>query len=147
MIIEEFKTDRAWKYFWGKYVKGVDLSVHCARCLLGEYESAFNAGTKHLQDLQLKKKSKVFYMCGVSSPFVWEQNFHLAVIESAGDVVDIERNGVMVRIRDAKELPINFDFDKCQYRMKHNKSFGTCRNWQFATIYGNLFSTERGDSE
>lgn len=143
MIIKEFKTDREWKYLWGKYVAGVDLSVHCARCLLGEYEQAFNAGTKRLHDLQLKKKSNVFYICGVSSPFVWEQNFHLAIIESAGDVVDVERNGVRVVIADAKELPIEFSMENCTDYRKRFPRFGTCRNWQFATLYGGLFDEEK----
>lgn len=140
MIIEEFKTDREWKYLWGKYVTGVDKSVHCAKCLLGEYEAAFNAGTKQLQNLQLEDKSKVFYICGVSSPFVWEENFHLAVIESAGDVVDVERNGVRVKIADAKELPIDFSIEECTDYRKRFARFGTCRNWQFATIYENMFN-------
>lgn len=139
MIIKEFKTDREWKYLWGKYVTGVDLSVHCARCLLGEYESAFNAGTKQLHNLQLKKKSNVFYICGVSSPFVWEQNFHLAVIESVGDVVEVERNGVRITIADARELPIDFSLEECKDYRKWNSRFGTCRNWQFATLYQYLF--------
>ena len=139
MIIEEFKTDASWKYFWGKYVTGVDLSVHCARCLLGEYESAFGAGTKRLHNLQLKPKSKVFYMCGVSSPFVWEKNFHLAVMESKGGVVEVERNGVRVKIVDAKELPIVFNADECTDYRKRFPRYATCRNWQFATLYRHLF--------
>lgn len=139
MIIKEFKTSRSWKYLWGKYVTGVDLSVHCARCLLGDYEPAFGAGTKQLHDLQLQKKSNVFYLCGVSSPFVWEQNFHLAVIESKGDVVEVERNGVRVTIADAKELPIDFRAEECADYRKRFPRYATCRNWQFATLYGSLF--------
>lgn len=139
MIIEEFKTDREWMYLWGKYVTGVDLNVHCARCLLGSYESAFNKGVKRLQNVPLKKESNVFYICGVSTPFIWAQNFHLALIESEGDVVDITRNGVHVRVKDAKELPINFRFDECEDNRKYVRQYGTCRNWQFATIYQSMF--------
>lgn len=138
MIVEQFKTDRRWMYFWGKYVRGVDLSVHCARCLLGDYEPAFKAATKSLENVPLRSGEKVFYLCGVSTPYVWAENFHLAVIESIGDVVEVQRHGVYVKIRDAMELPINFDYSECTDSRKSIASYGTCRNWQFATIYGDL---------
>ncbi len=41
------------RYLWLKSVTGVDLSVHCAKCLLGEYDERISNTITELRDLAL----------------------------------------------------------------------------------------------
>lgn len=63
--IEYFYTDRMYKYLWLKYVTGTNLSVHCARCLLGEYEERIKAYMRSIYNLELRD-APVYYLCGVA---------------------------------------------------------------------------------
>ena len=44
-----------------------------------------------------------------------------------------------LEIENAEELPIIFNIAECNHDKKNKKEFATCRNWQFAYIYKNLF--------
>ena len=129
--IREINVDGAFRYLWLKHVTGVDLSVHCARCLLGEYDNRISADTRHASGLVLPN-APFHYLCGVSSPYVWARNFHLAFREKEGYIVEVARHGIRIVIEDAEEVPFGeSDIDPLD-PYAHLKAYRTCRNWQFA---------------
>lgn len=131
--IEKIEVYGRFRYLWLKYVKGVDLSVHCAKCLLGTYSKKIK-NTMALGDgiLLNEDKSPYYYLCGVTVPYVWKNNFHLAFKEEDGSYIDIDRNGIRIKIKNAKEIPItDKDIDPLDPNAK-KKEYSTCRNWQFA---------------
>lgn len=140
IIIKRIKTNRNWMYFWGKYVDNVDLSKHCAKSLIGIYTTKFGRGFKLIENIVLDEaNSKVFYICGVSKPYVWEQNFHLALMYEKGSKVELEYNGVYINAENCKVLPIDFKEEECDNELKFKREFGTCRNWQFSYLYQDFF--------
>ena len=128
--IKQLTVSKPFKYLWLKHITGIDLNVHCAKCLKGEYISDVNNKITSLKDLPLQ--NGVYYLCGVSLPFVWVNNFHLAFEYSEGDVVRYSNNGIEIIIENAVSLPISEKFiDETNNKAKY-KSYNTCRNWQFA---------------
>lgn len=141
IIIKKFESKRQWLYLWGKYVTGVNLEVHCAKSILGYYSKKIDKNLASINDLKLNEyNSNIFYLCGVSRPYKWLENFHLAIRYKEGNNITISRNGLYLEIENAEELPIIFDIDKCNHKNKYNKNFATCRNWQFANIYKDLIN-------
>lgn len=49
-----------------------------------------------------------------------------------------------VKINGISPAPFDFNLDKCTDRRKYMRSYGTCRNWQFATLYGHIFDVTGG---
>lgn len=127
MILRKYVVHGSFEYVWLKTVVGVDLSQHCTKCLIGEFNKVFWKDPKELHDLVLP--DKIHYMCGLSKGFAWSNNFHLAFRPKAGQTVQVNEMGIEVVIEDAERLPIN-----AKYIIKRtgNKAFDTCRNWQFA---------------
>ena len=140
IIIKKLENNRNWMYLWGKYVTGVNLGFHCAKSLEGYYSKKIYKDKASESDIKLDEyNSNIFYLCGVSKPYKWNENFHLALRYKEGNNIVINRNGLYLEIENAEELPIIFDINKCNHKNKHNKNFATCRNWQFANIYKDLF--------
>ena len=134
--LELFKTTENFRYLWLKYVTGFDLSVHCAKCLVGQYSQYFKIGgvqTRSAIGLRLfESYARYYYLCGVTTPFRWEDNLHLAFEYEKGSQVVYWDGKTEIVIRDArridiKELP-SYDLDP------HGKlaEYHTCRNWRFA---------------
>lgn len=143
IVIKEMKTKRNWMYLWGKYVNGVDLENHCAKCLLGKYSKKINKDTKEVKNLVLDEgSSKIFYLCGVTKPYVWEDNFHLALRYKEGCNIKINKKSIYLELENAEELPIDFDINNCEHEKKTKKEYSTCRNWQFAYLYKNMIEKE-----
>lgn len=140
MVIESLKVEKPFKYLWLKTVKGVNLTEHCARCLIGEYDKRINPYTKHFENIPLE--NSVYYLCGVSAPYVWENNFHLAFRPCKGGKIVYENNGVRVVINDAER--IEFDENDIDSSLVKSRitSFKTCRNWQFANKFVKVMSNE-----
>ena len=116
------------RYFWLKNVRGVDLSQHCAKCLVGSFDGRISSRGNVFSNIELT--GGLYYLCGVSYPYVWSNNFHLAFMEKKGSKIDISRNGVSCQINDAVELPIVPS--KIMRINSLDPHFSTCRNWQFA---------------
>ena len=139
IIIKKMKTERNWMYLWGKYVNGVNLEKHCARSLLGKYSKKIKKYTKDIENLILdESRSEIFYLCGVTKPYVWKDNFHLALKYKEGCNIKINRNNIYLEIENAEELPINFDINNCEHENKTKEEYSTCRNWQFAFLYKDM---------
>ena len=136
VIIEHIGITAPFRYLWLKYVRGVDLNVHCADCLLGDYSELVSPelGLEE-HDLTLDEyQGEIFYLCGVSKPYNWDRNFHLAFRHAPGEKFTCEEHGVSVTIANAQRI----DFETFDARNKAkgpNRSklvFNTCRNWIFA---------------
>lgn len=127
------------KYLWLKYVAGVDLNVHCARCLVGWYSKRIQPDLQDRSDIVLDEhQTEYFYLCGVSSPYRWERNFHLAFRYKAGNTLRIMENGIEIVIEDAERIQI-VKLDKYDHPKGSIGAYNTCRNWQFANMIASEF--------
>lgn len=144
MRIDVFRTTETYQYLWLKYVTGFNLEVHCARCLLGNYSKrvgvdALNSGNMQMVELD-EFPYKYIYLCGVTSPYRWERNLHIALEPCKGSKVVINECGVYAEISDAKRIEIQSQ--SVYYHPKGaSKEFNTCRNWRFAYQQVNNFNT------
>ena len=130
ITVKELTVTKPFKYLWLKNVTGIDLSVHCAKCLKGEYNNDISNKIKTLSDLNLE--NGIYYLCGVSLPYVWHNNFHLAFEYSQGGTIDYCNNGIHIIIENAIALPISTEYIDWGNPKANSKAYNTCRNWQFA---------------
>lgn len=137
--ILHIEQNRLFKYLWLKYVTGVNLNVHCARCLEGFYskEVSPNLGVKKHISLD-EHEASYFYLCGVSSPYKWENNYHLAFRYKEGERVEVNENGIYIVIEDAERIPI-VKQDFYVHPKGSFREYNTCRNWQFANMIAGEF--------
>lgn len=133
MKIVSLDVSAQFRYLWLKTVTDVDLSQHCANCLIGEYNSVISTKTKHLDNVELP--DAIHYLCGVAFPWKWDNNFHLAFIPSKGNTVVYESNGIRIEIQDAVQLPISTEYVNVNHPKAKFKTYATCRNWQFAHYF------------
>lgn len=120
-------TTRRFRYMWCKSVLGFNPSVHCARCLRGEYHPDLSPDGMRAGDIQTIElgEAEIYYLCGVSSS--WELNLHLPVQKAPGAPgFQIEQPGVTVTVSGGVvRLPIPAVMPDVP------REFGTCRNWLF----------------
>lgn len=133
MVIEYLKTYALFKYLWLKSVEDVDLTVHCAKCIIGKYDNRIKPNIGALNNITLE--NGIYYLCGVAAPFVWEKNFHLAFKYSYGDILEYANNGIAVKILNAKKIDFSSNDIDDSLPQSKLKSFYSCRNWQFANLY------------
>ncbi|MBE6434827.1 MAG: hypothetical protein E7030_01305 [Akkermansiaceae bacterium] len=103
VTIRTLKVSAPFSYLWLKHVTGVNLAVHCAHCLLGEYDPRIKANLTEVANITLPY-APYHYLCGVSRPYVWNRNFHLAFREKEGSLLTIQRNGIYIEIENAEEV-------------------------------------------
>lgn len=140
MNIRKIKITKPFKYLWLKKIVGVDLSVHCAKSLLGEYSKALTNRTKEAENIELD--GDIYYLCGVSLPYVWENNFHLAFRWKENSVLQFSDKGIDIEIDGAERIEFSQkDVDNSLPQSK-KKEFYTCRNWQFACLAKREIFTE-----
>lgn len=130
IYLKTLNVNAPFRYLWLKRVIGVDLNQHCARCLLGKYVENISPRTPHHPEIELE--DGVYYLCGVSLPYVWEKNFHLAFCYSEGSRIEYESNGISVVIENAERMPILESSIDESHPKAGKKEFRSCRNWQFA---------------
>jgi hypothetical protein len=66
--ILHIEQTRKFRYLWLKYITGVSLDRHCARCLRGYYSDQVSPRVLSRTDILLDEyQAKYFYLCGVSS--------------------------------------------------------------------------------
>ena len=129
--IRIFSTKVKFRYFWAKYVDGFNLNVHCARCLLGHYSKKV-APDKSLINVALDEHaSRYYYICGVTTPYVWANNFHLAFEFAPNEILEYYDDNTHIAIENARQIPI-VKRDYRDAKFGNNNSYNTCRNWQFA---------------
>lgn len=131
--IVNFTAKRDYKFLWLKYVTGVNLAVHCAKCLNGHYDQRFKAHLESLSDVTLED-CRLYYLCGVAADRKWAHNLHIAFTPAAGQVIDIDDGFCKIRIENARRLDISPDYIDRSLPQHRIKEFATCRNWQFANM-------------
>jgi hypothetical protein len=121
---------------WLKYVRGVDLDVHCINSLIGERQSGISlTADQQVLDLTEWAPPIAFYLCGVSVPYDWTRNAHLAFVAAEGESWEGEAavRGLYVELQDAAPV---FGWGPQSIDESHPQAqtylFKTCRNWQFA---------------
>lgn len=131
-----FIRTAAFKYLWLKYVTGVSLSIHCAGCLKGSYTQKLNRDLEAAEKLVFDEfDANILYFCGVSRPYKWENNFHLALQFSEGESISVDRHGLKFEVKNAIEIEITTSAMKEVNHPKIiEKPYSTCRNWQFANF-------------
>jgi hypothetical protein len=136
ITIRRMQVTDSFKYLWLKGVNDVDLSQHCARCLIGQYSKVISKDKEVLVNVDIDvPKSSAYYLCGVTEPFRYRDNFHLAFKEKQGEMLTINRNGIELEMENAAEIPFSIkDVDK-SLREASDRYFITCRNWQFANKF------------
>jgi hypothetical protein len=120
------------RYFWLKTVRSFNPSVHCARCLVGDYHAQVKPDLVSGQEITLDYvEGTVLYLCGVSTPYRWANNLHLPMQVDAGVSFFLDAyTGDRVVMKGARFLP--FDERAARQRFPHLGShFLTCRNFQF----------------
>lgn len=133
IVVEKIKVSSSFKYLWLKYVNNVNLDVHCAKSLIGEYSKKITTKQGEFYNIALDESDyKAIYLCGVSYPYVWENNFHLAFKYSEGKTLYYNSNGIEIILKNAVRLPIDIKYVDFSHPKAKFKSYHTCRNWQFA---------------
>lgn len=130
------QINERFRYLWFKYISGVDLNQHCAKTFIGEYSKLIKPQTTETSIIFDEFEGyQIFYLCGVHATFDWNKNFHLAMIAASDETFEVDELGIKMTVSGAKRIPITTD---AMYQVSHpkigNKSFNTCRNWQFANI-------------
>ncbi len=120
------------KYFWMKRVTGFNPEVHCARCLRGDYENIVGSRMAANAPQRLNAApGEVFYLCGVSTPYRWEKNAHLAFLAERNSTATLDLyTGDRVIITNARAIPFTDEAARYQYPDK-GAAYLTCRNFQF----------------
>lgn len=137
-IIRSLKVKGHFRFLWLKSVTGVSLSVHCAGCLKGTYDSRINPTVSYVEDLE-PVEAKAYYLCGVSKPYKWSKNLHVAFVYAEDESFEVKENGIVMMVDNARRIQIT---DEAMNRSasKHlgNAQYNTCRNWQFAHMFSEL---------
>lgn len=140
MKIKKLKIKNKMRYIWLKSVEDVDLTNHCAKSLVGQYSKQFNSSTYEYNNIQLTfSKSGIYYLCGVSMPFLYSSNIHLAFKEKNGSNISINNDHITCEIEDAEILPIDPKYIDINSKYSNKKSYNTCRNWIFANYAKSTF--------
>lgn len=127
-----------WRYLWGKTVRGFNPAVHCARCLVGDYLAEVSPSMPANAPIELAfPEGTIVYICGVSTPYRWANNLHLAVRVRAGRQTYAQTyNGDALEIEGAEPVPFDDRRARALYPGR-SAAFLTCRNFQFgAHVYG-----------
>jgi hypothetical protein len=129
------EIESPFRFVWLKYVTGVDLSVHCAKSLLGRYDTRI--GPKAAGDYELDESpAGVIYLCGVAKPYRWSANVHAAWAVDPDAFFSFETNGISGVVEGGRQLVIPRPVPRPALAHGEARAYFTCRNWQFAARYG-----------
>jgi hypothetical protein len=131
-IISNEARFKGFRYFWLKRVTGFDPALHCARCLKGSYFSEVGTTMPVNRGVHIEADpGEVLYLCGVSAPYRWENNFHLALVVQPGAATRTKTyTSDIVSVLDADFL----SFDDAEARRRFpalSEAYLSCRNFQF----------------
>ena len=135
ITIKTLSVTKPFRYLWLKSVEGVNLDVHCAKSLIGQYDKRIGNTVIEVHDVYLTQN--VYYLCGVSMPYKWANNFHLAFRHKPGVILKYEDNGISVTIQNAERIEFSENDVDWSLPQAKKREYHTCRNWQFANWYKN----------
>ncbi|MFE2346059.1 hypothetical protein [Kitasatospora cineracea] len=124
---------RQYRHLWLKYITGADLSRHCAVSLHGRYSRAVDETiTTVTVDLNEFPHAIAWYLCGVTKPYRWEDNPHLALEAAPGHTQTLAVQDLTVHLDGVRPIPITNEHIPNDDPRAAVAVFGTCRNWWFA---------------
>ena len=145
-VIRRFEHDprvQRYRFFWIKYVKSVNLEEHCQPCLKGPTSKLL--GTRDIggattsvikADLMLNESAAEFiYICGVTEPYNWASNFHMALRVQAGESCRKTWPGIDIELESAVELEISDAHMDQEFHRFVERLYRTCRNAHFAWAF------------
>ena len=97
----------------------------------GEYAPRIKANLTEVSNITLPD-TPYHYLCGVSRPYVWSRNFHLAFREKEGSLLTVQRNGIYIELENAEEEKFSMADADPNDPLYRSKNYRTCRHWQFA---------------
>lgn len=125
---------RGFRHWWAKTVTGFRDEVHCARCLIGPYVPSLGSSWSGQPTRVQLPPGALFYLCGVSAPYRWDRNFHLALAPADHALRVRTYAGQTVLIEGARVLPFS-GADAARLYPERGAEFLTCRNFQFGAHY------------
>ena len=98
MKILNFTYNRSeWQYLWLKSVRDVNLTQHCAKCLIGEY---INFETvSELENI-------THYLCGVYKVWNYNRNLHVSFKFQEGSIMTIQEKNIVLVVENAVRINI-----------------------------------------
>jgi hypothetical protein len=143
-IVKKLDLNRKFRYFWLKYVTNINLKRHCATGLTGPYDKRISIQSRqdqsHWEDITLDQgESDFYYICGVATPYNWDENFHCVLRCVPGETLVLDEQSVTGTIKNAVRVPIH-EMDRINSTNQHkdDPKYYTCRNYQFAVEFNNL---------
>ncbi|GAA2084907.1 hypothetical protein GCM10009759_04300 [Kitasatospora saccharophila] len=125
--------ERRYRHLWLKYVSGADLSRHCAVALHGRYSRAVDENITNVTvELNEFPHAIAWYLCGVTTPYRWKDNPHLALEAAPGHTQDLQVQDLTVHLDGVRPIPITDEHIPGDDPRAANPAFRTCRNWWFA---------------
>jgi hypothetical protein len=130
-----------WKYTWLKYVQGVNLDHHCIRSLQGPASKKVSTNVLvkgKVRDITAtldEAPANAYYLCGISDPYVWEHNVHVAFTYAEGQTFTVEARGMTVVVQDGERVAIYASAVPASDPHILDREYTTCRNYQFAHWY------------
>jgi hypothetical protein len=128
-------SEGGWSSLWLKAVRTVDLTQHCIESFTGERIDVDRKAGFQRVDLTEHMPAPAFYLCGVSYPYVWENNAHALLLPAPGEEHDvIDQPGldlVLVGLRAVPEA-LGDEFIDWSHPKSGQRLFHTCRNWRAA---------------
>ena len=118
------------KFLWLKTVDALDLGVHCARSLVGEYAPRMHKQAERL-DFGLPD-APAWYFCGVTDPYVWAHNDHALLLPAPGETHEVHTHGYVLELVGAKPQPFGLADVPLHDPYVDVAAYRTCRNWQAA---------------
>jgi len=121
---------------WAKYVTGFDSTKHCIGCLKGKRCEIMTREIPPNEDIKIPlKEGEIYYICGVTYPYVLKNNFHFVLRGKEGGYAEREDyKGDKWEIEGAERVY----FDDKAAREKYPNlgyKFLRCRNFQFGVHY------------
>lgn len=135
------------QYFWMMDVRGFNPATHCMSCLVGDRVEAVKHKFPIGKTLQLHtlEPGHIYYLCGVSDNYLWQNNFHVTFTDGKWDIEAEMYNGAKVILRGVQ--PVHFDGEAAKRDYPHlGKKFLTCRNFQFGAEHFPVADKMFGDT-
>lgn len=133
-FIEYVKVPMYYQYVWLKGIVGVDLTKHCAKCLIGKYSKQIDKYSMTYRDIVLQDiASPFYYLCGVKSGYNYDDNLHIAFRYKKDSIIDINIHDFEIKIMNAEQM--EFNEDDINHKIYHDSvlsEYRKCRNYQFA---------------
>ncbi|MCJ7820516.1 MAG: hypothetical protein MUP53_04880 [Bacteroidales bacterium] len=142
ITIKRLELKKTYRIEWLRYITGVDLTQHCMKSFLGHNDPRIKGYGRGYYDINLKEGYQYYYFCAVHEDWIWKNNIHIAFREKTGSKIIIDNEKVKCEIENAEGIPITINAIDRNLPQASNELFYTCRNWMFANMIKNTFTSQ-----